>query len=184
MCTAGAGDWPMSSKSTSNGGGTASSFVMSSTNSWVTYRPSDTRARADRRIMADRTPSALTAAQLGTAYRAGELSPVEATRASLDAIAARDPTHNAYVLVDPEAALEQARAAERRWHAGTALGPLDGVPASIKDMFLSAGWPTLRGSACVDANQPWEEDSPVTARMRENGLVLLGKTTTPELGWK
>jgi aspartyl-tRNA(Asn)/glutamyl-tRNA(Gln) amidotransferase subunit A len=51
-------------------------------------------------------------------------------------------------------------------------------------MFLTHGWPTLRGSKCISADQRWEVDSPVTARLRENGLVLLGKTTTPELGWK
>lgn len=134
--------------------------------------------------MASHTPTLFTANELSAAYRSRELSPVEATQASLDAIAAQDPAYNAFVLVDSDAALAQAKAAEQRWHDGRPIGPLDGVPSSIKDMFLSNGWPTLRGSACIDPQQPWEEDSPVTARMRENGLVLLGKTTTPELGWK
>src|SRR5699024_8586600 len=138
----------------------------------------------DGRTMTVTEPDLLTANQLVTAYSSGQLSPVEATRAALDAITARDPEHNAYVLVDADAALAQAEAAAERWKDGRPLGPLDGVPSSIKDMFLCQGWPTLRGSAGVDANQPWREDSPVTARMRENGLVLLGKTTTPELGWK
>jgi aspartyl-tRNA(Asn)/glutamyl-tRNA(Gln) amidotransferase subunit A len=61
---------------------------------------------------------------------------------------------------------------------------LDGVPASIKDLILTRGWPTRRGSRTVDPNQPWEVDAPATARLREAGAVLLGKTTTPEFGCK
>ncbi|MDV6011728.1 amidase [Haloechinothrix sp. LS1_15] len=126
----------------------------------------------------------LTASELASAYASGELSPVEATTAAIDAIEQRDGTCNAYCLVDAETALDQARASEARWREGNPIGPLDGVPSSIKDMFLTQGWPTLRGSRCIDPQQPWELDSPITARMRESGLVLLGKTTTPELGWK
>ncbi|PXY33880.1 amidase [Prauserella flavalba] len=130
------------------------------------------------------TGTLLTASELVAAYSSGELSPVEATKASLDVIEQHDKELNAFTLVDPEVALDQARASEERWREGNPIGWLDGVPASIKDMFLTQGWPTLRGSVCIDRDQPWEVDSPVTARMRENGLVLLGKTTTPELGWK
>ncbi|MBN6034411.1 amidase [Amycolatopsis sp. 195334CR] len=126
----------------------------------------------------------LTASELVAAYGSGELSPVEATQASLDAIAERDGELNAYCLVDADSALEQAKLAEQRWREGHPIGWLDGVPTSIKDMFLSQGWPTQRGSRCIDPAGPWEVDSPVTARLREHGLVLLGKTTTPELGWK
>ncbi|TLW91975.1 amidase [Saccharomonospora piscinae] len=126
----------------------------------------------------------LTASELVAAYSSGELSPMEATRASLDVIAERDQDYRAYTLVDPEVALDAARGSEERWRQGNPIGWLDGVPASVKDMFLTQGWPTLRGSLCLERDQPWEVDSPVTARMRENGLVLLGKTTTPELAWK
>jgi aspartyl-tRNA(Asn)/glutamyl-tRNA(Gln) amidotransferase subunit A len=126
----------------------------------------------------------LTASELVSAFSTGELSPVEATRAAIEAIEERDPQCNAFCLVDAEAALQQAKASEARWHGGNPIGWLDGVPTSIKDMFLTQGWPTLRGSKCVDPDQPWDVDSPVTARLRENGLVLLGKTTTPELAWK
>ncbi|GAB3497548.1 amidase [Amycolatopsis cihanbeyliensis] len=130
------------------------------------------------------TSTLLTASELVVAYRSGELSPVEATTAALETIAERDDQYNAYCLVDEEVALEQAKSSEERWREGNPIGWLDGVPASIKDMFLTQGWPTLRGSRCIEADQFWEVDSPVTARMREHGLVLLGKTTTPELGWK
>ncbi len=67
---------------------------------------------------------------------------------------------------------------------GEPLGPLDGVTTSIKDIILSEGWPTLRGSRSVDPNQPWTEDAPCVTRLRERGAVFLGKTTTPEFGWK
>ncbi|WP_340683844.1 amidase [Amycolatopsis coloradensis] len=126
----------------------------------------------------------LTASELVAAYATGELSPVEATQNALRVIEERDGETNAFCLVDADGALEQAKAAEIRWRDGNPIGWLDGVPASIKDMFLTQGWPTLRGSRCIDPEQPWDVDSPVTARLRENGLVLLGKTTTPELAWK
>ncbi|MEU3625929.1 amidase [Amycolatopsis coloradensis] len=126
----------------------------------------------------------LTASELVAAYATGELSPVEATQNALRAIEERDGEINAYCLVDADKALEQAKASEIRWRDGNPIGWLDGVPASIKDMFLTQGWPTLRGSRCIDPGQQWDVDSPVTARLRENGLVLLGKTTTPELAWK
>lgn len=134
--------------------------------------------------MASNTPNLLTASELVAAYSSGELSPVEATSAALQAIDERDGELNAYCLVDREVAMAQAEESATRWREGNPNGWLDGVPTSIKDMFLTQGWPTLRGSTCVDPDQPWEVDSPVTARMREHGLVLLGKTTTPELGWK
>lgn len=126
----------------------------------------------------------LTAAELVAAYRAGELSPVLATRASLDAIAARNDELRAYCLVDEDRALDDAAAAETRWREGRALGALDGVPASIKDLYLTAGWPTRRGSLRVDPEQDWSLDSPIAGRLRAAGAVLLGKTTTSEFGWK
>ena len=58
------------------------------------------------------------------------------------------------------------------------------MPTSIKDLILTKGWPTLRGSRTVDPDQAWDVDVPVTARLREAGAVLVGKTTTPEFGCK
>ncbi|OBB40394.1 amidase [Mycobacterium sp. 852002-51961_SCH5331710] len=126
----------------------------------------------------------LTAAELVRGYRAKTISPVEATQEALAAIDAYDGAVNAYVLVDREGALAAARASEARWHAGEPLGPGDGVPASIKDALWTKGWPTLRGSWLIDETGPWDEDAPCTARLRETGAVLLGKTTTPEYSWK
>src|SRR5207248_1678463 len=113
-----------------------------------------------------------------------ELSPVEATQNALQAIEEHDGEYNAFCLVDADRALEQAKAAEIRWRDGHPIGWLDGVPASIKDIFLTQGWPTLRGSKAIAKDQPWDVDSPAAARMRGAGMVLLGKTTTPEIGWK
>src|SRR5690606_36987839 len=81
----------------------------------------------------------------------------------------------------PRAAAQQPA---RRCVAGAPLGPADGIPTSIKDIFLTAGWPTRRGSSLIGAAGPWPEDAPAVARLREAGAVLLGKTTTPEFGWK
>ena len=77
-----------------------------------------------------------------------------------------------------------AAASEARWRRGEPMGPLDGVPTSIKDLILTRGWPTRRGSHTVDPDQPWDVDAPATARLREAGAVLVGKTTTPEFGCK
>jgi aspartyl-tRNA(Asn)/glutamyl-tRNA(Gln) amidotransferase subunit A len=124
------------------------------------------------------------AVELVDGYRRKTLSPVEVTQAALDAIEAHDHRVNAFVLVDPEGALAAAKQSEARWNSGEPLGPGDGVPTSIKDALWTRGWPTLRGSALIDAAGPWEEDAPSVARLRETGAVLLGKTTTPEYSWK
>jgi len=126
----------------------------------------------------------LSATALLALYRRKRLSPVEATRAILDRIERINPKVNAYCLVDRDAALKAAKASERRWLKGRPAGRLDGVPLAIKDLMLTKGWPTLRGSRTVDPNQPWEEDATAVARLREAGAVFLGKTTTPEFGWK
>jgi aspartyl-tRNA(Asn)/glutamyl-tRNA(Gln) amidotransferase subunit A len=126
----------------------------------------------------------LTALQMVAAYRSGELSPVDVTVAALSVIAERDGEINAFCLVDEEAALTQARKSEARWHGNYTKGLLDGVPIAIKDVFRTQGWPTLRGSRLTDAAGPWLEDSPAVGKIRNDGMVLLGKTTTPELAWK
>jgi len=126
----------------------------------------------------------ISATELLRLYRSGAASPVEATREVLARIEKLNPQLNAFCLVDADAALQQARESEARWQRGAPIGPLDGVPTSIKDLILTRGWPTRRGSRTVDANQPWDVDAPATARLREAGAVLLGKTATPEFGCK
>ncbi len=112
------------------------------------------------------------------------ISPVEATDAALARISALNPMLNAFRLVEGETARDAARLSEARWARGEPLGLVDGVPTSIKDLSLTRGWSTLRGSKTVDPDGPWHEDAPYVARLREHGAVLLGKTTTPEFGWK
>jgi aspartyl-tRNA(Asn)/glutamyl-tRNA(Gln) amidotransferase subunit A len=126
----------------------------------------------------------LSAAELLERYRARQLSPVEVTRAALDRIARLQPTYNAFVTIGEREALQAARESEARWKRGEPAGLVDGLPTTVKDLLLAKGWPTLRGSRTVDPDQPWDEDSASVARMREQGAVLLGKTTTPEFGWK
>src|SRR5258708_24374298 len=126
---------------------------------------------------------ALSASELLDAYRKHDLSPVEVTRAVLERIEKLNPVVNAFNLVSDHA-LQDAKASEARWLAGQPKGLLDGVPASIKDIILTRGWPTLRGSKTIDPKGPWNDDAPATARLREHGAILLGLTTTPEFGWK
>jgi aspartyl-tRNA(Asn)/glutamyl-tRNA(Gln) amidotransferase subunit A len=132
-------------------------------------------------------PSSLcdcTANDLLMLYRSGQASPLEATQAVLARIARLNPKLNAFCWVDAESALAAATVSTERWHKGAPAGALDGVPVSIKDLILTRGWPTRRGSHTVAADQPWDVDAPATARLREAGAVLLGKTCTPEFGCK
>jgi aspartyl-tRNA(Asn)/glutamyl-tRNA(Gln) amidotransferase subunit A len=127
---------------------------------------------------------ARTASELVAGYSTGELSPVAVTTATLRRIEKRDPELHAYCHIDADGALDQAELAEQRWGQGNPIGLLDGVPVAVKDLLLLAGAPTRRGSRTIEPDQPWPDDSPATARLREHGAVLIGKTTTPEFGWK
>ncbi len=118
------------------------------------------------------------------AYRDRSLSPVELTRHLLERIDRLDGALGAWCLVDPERALDQAARSAERWAAGTPQGRLDGVPVAVKDVFLTESWPTVKGSVTIDPAGPWPDDSPSVAALRRHGAVLLGKTTTPEIGWK
>ncbi|MGD1879313.1 MAG: amidase [Kiloniellaceae bacterium] len=126
----------------------------------------------------------MTASRLVKLYRAGELSPVEATRTALERIARYNGKLNAFNLIAADSALTAAAESEERWRLGAPRGPLDGVPTAIKDVLLTKGWPTLRGSKAIARDQAWDEDAPTVARLREHGAVMLGKVTTPEFGWK
>lgn len=125
----------------------------------------------------------LDAFELARAYGSGALSPVDVAKAALAAIEQTDPVINAFCWRDDPAVLAAAQASERRWKAGEAIGPLDGVPVTIKDNIAVAGWPMRKGSATTSA-EPELHDAPATARLREAGCVILGKTTMPEFGWK
>lgn len=126
----------------------------------------------------------LSAVELIDLYRSKALSPVEVIRRTLDRLDELQPKINGFCVVDRDGAMEAARASERRWQRREAVGRLDGVPVTIKDLILMRGFPTLRGSHLVERHQDWSEDAPATARLREAGAVIFGKTTTPEFGWK
>ncbi len=117
-------------------------------------------------------------------YRNRTLSPVETVALLIDRLDALQPSINAFCIVDRGGAIDAARASEGRWMHGEPIGPLDGVPVTIKDLMPMRGFPTLRGSHLVGRDQDWSEDAPAVARLREAGAVILGKTTTPEFGWK
>lgn len=125
----------------------------------------------------------VTAQELAARYRKKEMSPVEAAEGLFARIDALNPVLNAFCIIDRDGAMTAARASEQRFRAGNPLGPLDGVPVTIKDLLLMRGFATRRGSRLVDA-VPEAEDAPATARLREAGCVILGKTTSPEFGWK
>jgi aspartyl-tRNA(Asn)/glutamyl-tRNA(Gln) amidotransferase subunit A len=124
----------------------------------------------------------LTAVELSSAYASGELSPVDVTHALLERIERRDSRLNAMYLLQPRAALEQARAAEARWRSGAPLSALDGVPITLKENIYTQGDCAPIGTRANEDLAPQPSDAPPAARVREAGCVLLGKTTMPDYG--
>ncbi|MBI2461338.1 MAG: amidase [Candidatus Rokubacteria bacterium] len=125
----------------------------------------------------------LPATDLAAAIRAKALSPVEVVEAFLARIERLNPLLNAYCTLTAEAAREAAREAEAAVLAGRPLGALHGVPVSIKDLIITRGVRTTWGSKIYEHHVP-EEDAPAVERLRAAGAILLGKTNTPELGWR
>ena len=123
------------------------------------------------------------ATELAAMIRAKTLSPVELTLAVLARIETLNPRLNAFCTLVADAALTDARAAEAAVMRGTAGGPLHGVPFSIKDLALTRGIRTMSGSHIFATRVP-DVDAPFVTRLRAAGGILLGKTTTPEFGWK
>jgi aspartyl-tRNA(Asn)/glutamyl-tRNA(Gln) amidotransferase subunit A len=123
----------------------------------------------------------LTAVELVAQYRAKTLSPVQVTEAVLARIEAREPELHALYAYDPSGAREDAKAAEARWHSGEPLGPIDGVPLTLKENIATRGTPVPLGTAAT-ALTPAAADAPAAARVRESGGVLLAKTTMPDYG--
>jgi aspartyl-tRNA(Asn)/glutamyl-tRNA(Gln) amidotransferase subunit A len=138
--------------------------------------------RAEEDVFSDEL-SMTSVVDLVANYRARKLSPVEATRAALEQIEERNRALNAFIIVCADEALTAAKESEARWRQGKPIGLVDVGTPSIKDVLLMKGHPTRRGSL-TSSEAPETEDAPATARLREQGTVLIGKTTTPELGWK
>jgi aspartyl-tRNA(Asn)/glutamyl-tRNA(Gln) amidotransferase subunit A len=116
-------------------------------------------------------------------YKRRRLSPVEVTEACLKQALKYNPALNAFAFLDEKQALRQAKDAEARWMKNAPKGSLDGIPVTIKDWFHHKGWPTRYGSR-VSSPVPQPEDSPPVARLREQGAIVIGKTTLPEYGHK
>lgn len=107
------------------------------------------------------------------------LSPVEVTGHFLDRISRLDPVIHAYITVDPDDVMKQARAAEQRVMSGEPLGPLHGLPISIKDLYNTRGLRTTQGSMIYKDFVP-DHDAILVERLRQAGAIILGKTQTPE----
>ncbi|SHE42157.1 aspartyl-tRNA(Asn)/glutamyl-tRNA(Gln) amidotransferase subunit A [Modicisalibacter ilicicola DSM 19980] len=133
--------------------------------------------------MSDTDLGLMDAGRLAELFGSGEASPLEATRAALERIERFNDKVNAYVYVDHEGAEAAAKASARRWGQGKPLSPIDGVPVSLKDLTNVAGMPAREGSL-LTSDAHCEEDAPPARMLREAGAVLLGKTNTPEFGWK
>jgi aspartyl-tRNA(Asn)/glutamyl-tRNA(Gln) amidotransferase subunit A len=123
------------------------------------------------------------ATELAAMIRAKKVSPVELTCAVLARIEKLNPVYNAFCTPTPEIALADAKRAENAVMMGERLGPLHGVPYAIKDLALTKGIRTMSGSHIFAARVP-DVDAPFVPRLRAAGGVMLGKTTTPEFGWK
>ncbi|MBB5076925.1 Asp-tRNA(Asn)/Glu-tRNA(Gln) amidotransferase subunit GatA [Nonomuraea endophytica] len=120
-----------------------------------------------------------TAAELGALIAAGETSSAEVAEAHLDRMAEVEPKVKAFLHVDREVTLAQARAVDARLAAGEKLGPLAGVPIAHKDIFSTHDMPTTAASKILEGWRP-PYDATVTARLRAAGLVILGKTNLDE----
>src|SRR5512133_614349 len=134
--------------------------------------------------MSEQYPHALhelAAPALIEGYRRRDFSPVDVTRAVLGHIERWEHHIHALYLLRPELALQQARASEERWGRGAPMGPLDGVPVTIKDNIATQGDPTPLGTAATDMS-PVSADAPPSARIREAGGVIVAKTTMPDYG--
>ena len=149
------------------------------------FTPRGSRQRsAPRDADVDATDLCFTSAvELAELIRRRALSPVEITRAVLERIERLNPRLGAYVLVHAERALTEARAAEQAVMAGRPLGPLHGVPVSIKDNLWTAGERTTFGSRLL-AEFVAPEDAPSVAGLRAAGAIFVGRTNLPEFAWR
>jgi aspartyl-tRNA(Asn)/glutamyl-tRNA(Gln) amidotransferase subunit A len=124
----------------------------------------------------------LTASEIGAAYKARRLSPVELVQALLREIEARNPDCGAFIRVDAEGALETARRAETDIFAGRSLGPLHGIPLGAKDNIDIAGVATTcHSKILLDNIAP--NDAPAIANVRAAGAIMLGKQSLHEFAF-
>ncbi len=123
------------------------------------------------------------ATELAQNIRRKALSPVELMEAVLARIEALEPTVNAFATLIADHAMDEAQKAEEAVAKGVALGPLHGIPVTIKDLIVTKGIATERGSHSQKGVVS-DLDAPAVARLKAKGAIVLGKTTTSEFGWK
>ena len=123
----------------------------------------------------------MTAARMVAAFADRSVSPVEVHEAVQEVIGACEPVLNAFWVRDPEQSLAAARASEKRWTAGEPLGPIDGVPVTLKENLARAGVPMPSGNAGIEPVVP-TANAPITDRVLESGGVVLGSTVMPDWG--
>src|SRR5216683_3047224 len=121
-------------------------------------------------------------ADLAEAYAGRRLSPVEVMETTLDHAQAVNPLINALFSFRPEQAIAGARQSEARWKSNAPLGPLDGVPMTVKDSVAMVGWPYLHGIRANRSLPPSNYDSPPAIALREAGASVFAKTTMPDCG--
>lgn len=127
-------------------------------------------------------PATASAGVIADRVRTREWSPAEVTESFLARVAEWEPHLNAFVDLDADGALQQARLATEAVARGDQLGPLHGVPVTVKNIQDVTGLPTRRGSRLSGAT-PASEDAPLVARLRAAGAIIVGTTTLPEHGW-
>src|SRR5947208_438880 len=123
----------------------------------------------------------LSAVDLIAGFRAKQFSPSEVLEDVLAHVAVWEPHIKALYAFDPDGGRAAARASTERWQKGEPTGPLDGVPATIKDNIATKGVPVPLGAASVKL-VPAEKDAPPAARLREAGAIIFAKTTMPDYG--
>jgi aspartyl-tRNA(Asn)/glutamyl-tRNA(Gln) amidotransferase subunit A len=125
-----------------------------------------------------------TVAELAAAVRSGARPALEMTEAALARIARLNGTINAFVAVDEDGARAAASALDQRIAAGEDVGPLAGMPIGVKDLEDAEGFVTTNGSAVHADDPPAAQDSLLVERLKRAGCVVVGKTNTPEFGFK
>src|SRR5438067_4493902 len=133
--------------------------------------------------MRENDPNWLSATEQAALIRSRKLSPLELVDSLLARIDKLNPRINAFVLINADQARREARAAERAvGKRGARLGPLHGVPFSVKDLVITKGVRTTFGTPLYRDNVP-SEDAPMVERLKAAGAIMLGKTNTPTFGW-